>query len=66
MGHGCVCVHECVCFMYMCVVCVQMRVVKLWYQFWSMANSEIGLECPMSCSFATLHLHVLPIISTGL
>ena len=21
MGHGCVCVHECVCFMYMCVVC---------------------------------------------
>ena len=50
---------------HVCCVCANVS-VKLWYQFWSMANSEIGLECPMSCSFATLHLHVLPIISTGL
>ena len=34
-----------VCIMCMCVVCVQMGVVKLWYQFWSMASSDIGLEC---------------------
>ena len=34
-----------VCIMCMCVVCELMWLVKLWYQFWSMANSDIGLEC---------------------
>ena len=44
MGYGCVCVLECVYHVHVCSVCANVR-CEIVVSVWSMANSDIGLEC---------------------